>query len=112
MKDRHHFNIVLDTRDDGTKVWSAKCLRCDAVIVGESAHSIPIVKILVPIPPSQMEQVRRQVRDAWEMARKTGNPVVLPDNTVEVESLPDHGLQRALDAHIDSCMPKLSKDYK
>jgi hypothetical protein len=106
------FMVTLDTRDDGTKVWVAKCQRCDAMLVGESAHSIPIVKVVVPVPPSQMEQFRRQVTAAWELARKTGNPVVLPDRTVEIEPMPDHGLQRALDAHVENCMPPLAKDYK
>ena len=103
---KSHFNIVLDTRDDGTRVWSAKCLRCDAVLVGESAPPIPIVEFTRPYPPVTLEAARKQLHTLWERSRKTGAPLVLPYDTVEIVTMPDHGLQRALDAHCEACEPR------
>lgn len=97
------FYVTLDVRDDGTKVWVAKCHRCDAVIVGEQCAPITIVTASEHIPSSQIATLNREVRRAWEEARKTGNPIVVPYPYLEVSTVPDHGLQRALDAHVDNC---------
>ena len=99
------FNVVLDTREDGTKVWSAKCRRCDAVLVGEQAHEVPIIQVKRHMPASQFEDFVRQLRKKWEEARKTGTPVAMlgDEDDIEVITLPDHGLQRALDAHVEVC---------
>ena len=63
---KSHFNVVLDVRDDGTKVWSAKCLRCDAVLVGEQANLLPTIVIhgppdYPPLPQSVIEAARAQI---------------------------------------------------
>lgn len=98
-----NFNIVLDTRDDGVKVWMAKCLRCDAVIVGESAGDVPVLKSLTYLAPAQVTAINKQARSAWLDAKKNGVPFVIPTPDFELVTLPDHGLQRALDAHVEAC---------
>lgn len=98
-----HWNVVLDEREDGTKVWSAKCLRCDAVLVGEHAHPIPVVTLEDNVPPSQFDNLRRQLKTAWEKSRATGEPIIVPDRSITISTIPDHGLQRALDAHSEAC---------
>lgn len=105
---KSHWNVVLDQREDGTKVWTAKCLKCDAVLVGEHAHPVPIIKVIgppdhPPMSPIAMDSLRRQAVKSWEDARKTGNPIVVPDHRIEILTIPDHGLQRALDAHSEAC---------
>lgn len=103
---KFHFNVVFDTRDDGTRVWSAKCLHCDAVIVGEVSSDVPVIQATENVPPSAIGTLNRQVKHAWLDAKKTGTPFVIPNPHFEVITLPDHGLQRAIDAHIEACKPK------
>lgn len=105
---KFHFNIVLDTRDDGTRVFTAKCLRCDAVIVGEVNTNIPVVQATTHVPPQAIPTLNRQVRAGWIDAKKNGVPFVIPNPDFEVITLPDHGLQVALDAHVDVCIQKTS----
>lgn len=104
------FGLVLDVRDDGTKVWAAECQRCGAVIVGERCPPVTIIRARIgtdPIPAQHFDRIRKQVHDAWLAARKTGSPIVMVDDRFTISSTHDHGdLQRALEAHEDACLPK------
>lgn len=103
---KFHFNIVLDSRDDETRVFTAKCLRCDMVIVGEVATNVPVLQATQHVPPAHISALNRQVRLGWLEAKKSGTPFVIPSPDYELITLPDHGLQRALDAHIEICAKK------
>lgn len=100
---KFQFNVVLDTRDDGTRVFTAKCPRCDVVIVGEVATGIPVVQAKHHFAPSQVGTLTKNVQRAWLDAKERGVPFVVPTPDFEVVTLPDHGLQHALDAHIEKC---------
>lgn len=101
------FSLVFDVREDGTKVWVAECQGCGSLLVGERYPQVTLVKLAEHSPPVssvQFDGIKQQVRVAWEQARRTGNPIVVADNRFVVESINDNGdLQRALEAHSESC---------
>lgn len=101
------FGLVFDDRDDGTKVWSAECQGCGALIVGERYPQVTVISLREgspPMSPVQFDQFRQQARAAWEQTRKTGAPIVIADDRVVVASTHDSGdLQRALETHAGVC---------
>jgi hypothetical protein len=99
------FDLKFDDRDDGTKVWAARCQDCDALLVGERYPQVTVVRVDESVPPAQFEQLKRMAAAAWDNARKTGHPVVVGDHRIVVDKTVDHGdLQRALEAHADACL--------
>lgn len=100
------FNVMLDTRDDGTRVFTAKCFHCDAVIVGEATSWAPVVQAMNHLPPQQQQKLPSEVRKAWLAAKEGGFPFTLPSPDLAIVTWPNHGLQHALDAHIEKCPKK------
>ncbi len=94
---------MLDTRDDGTRVFTAKCFHCDKVIVGDASSWAPVVQAVNPIPPNQQQRIPGEVRKAWLSAKEGGYPFTLPTPDLAIVTWPDHGLQHALNAHIEAC---------
>lgn len=101
------FGLMFDARDDGTKVWAAECQKCGALLVEERYPQVTVVALVPgaePIPLSQFTEVRQRIHHAWDQARRTGNPIVIMDDRFMIASTNDCGdLQRALEAHAESC---------
>lgn len=107
---RTQFGLTFDEREDGTKVWTAKCWNCETMLMGERNPPVTVISLregAEPLPPSQFDQFKFMVNKAWEHARSTGRPIVVGDDRFEVKSVPDNSdLQRALEAHAESCPAK------
>jgi hypothetical protein len=98
------FYLVFDEREDGAKVWTARCGACDVQLVGERAREVTVLTVSKDVPPSQFEAFKQRVRHAWDEARKTGHPIAISDSSVKITKVPDRdGLERALEAHAEIC---------
>lgn len=99
------FYLVFSEREDGQKVWTARCLGCDAQLVGERSPAVVLLGVKGDVPPAQFETFKQTVRRAWDEARKSGSPIVYSNNMLNLAEVHTHGdLQRALEAHV--CQPK------
>jgi len=97
------FDLVFADRDDGTKVWSAKCHGCESVIVGERSPQVVVLRAEM-LTVFEFDRLKIMIREAWDAARKSGYPIAIPDPRIKLESVVDHGdLQRALEAHAGAC---------
>lgn len=100
------FRLLFDERDDGTKVWSAKCQGCGTALVGELYPPVTVVSLRPDSAPlfEPVDSVRFMIKKAWETARAAGTPIFIPDDRFVVSTVPDSGdLQRALEAHQGCC---------
>ncbi len=105
---RSQFDLRFDDREDGTKVWAARCIDCDATLVGERYPQVSILRVNIDdMPPSQFDQLKKAADAAWKHARENGTPVIIGDHRIVIDKTVDHGdLQRALEAHAESCPAK------
>jgi len=96
------FDLTLDERDDGTKVWSAECLKCGRIIVGERNQPVTVISVDDHIPESQFSKLKEALSAAWDQAVASGRPIIHGKGVTFKTH--DHGsMQRAIESHVGVC---------